>query len=153
MLAFQAVVSHTKKILALSQLFAGCTNDKTIARYDVAIRKIRGDSKEFVNLEWGAFDKDGLEKRQIGAYYICDGGYHYCQELIAPFKNQIPGSKMEMWSSNMESARKDVECAFGILKRWFLFLKNPIELHSPERIEDAFFTCAVLHNWLHDYDG
>ena len=89
----------------------------------------------------------------MDAYYICDGGYHYWQELIAPFKSQIPGSKMEMWSSNMESARKDVECAFGILKRRFLFLKNPIELHSPERIEDAFLTCAVLHNWLHDYDG
>ena len=44
-LAFQAVVSHTKKILALSQFFAGCTNDKAIARYDVAIRKIGGQSE------------------------------------------------------------------------------------------------------------
>ena len=53
----------------------------------------------------------------------------------------------------MESARKDVECTFGILKKPFLFLKNPIDLHSPERIEDAFHTCGALHNWLHEYDG
>ena len=53
----------------------------------------------------------------------------------------------------MESARKDVECTFGILKKRFLFLKNPIEIHAPEKIEDAFLTCGALHNWLHEYDG
>ena len=53
----------------------------------------------------------------------------------------------------MESARKDVECTFGILKKRFLFLKNPIELHAPEKTEAAFLTCAGIHNWLHDYDG
>ena len=41
------------------------------------IRKIRGASEEMINLEWGTFDKDGLERRQKGACYICNGGYHY----------------------------------------------------------------------------
>ena len=84
-LAFQAVVLHTKRILALSQFFAGATNDKSIARYDSAIQKIRTKSEALVGLEWGAFGQDGVERRQKGAYYICDGGYHYWQELIAPY--------------------------------------------------------------------
>ena len=66
---------------------------------------------------------------------------------------QIVGSKMEQWSENMESATKDVECTFDILKKRFLFLKNPIKIHLPEKIKDAFKTCAAIHNWLHKYDG
>ena len=60
---------------------------------------------------------------------------------------------MERWSANIESTRKDVGYTFGILKKRFLFLKNPIELHKPEKIDAAFRTCAALHNWMHDYDG
>ena len=70
-----------------------------------------------------------------------------------PLHMQIVGSKMDRWSSNMESVRKDVECTFGILKKSLLFLKNPIELHALEKIEAASLTCVALHNWLHDYDG
>ena len=50
-LAFQAVVSRTRRILALSQLFAGATNDKEIARHRVSIRKVRGKSKAISGLE------------------------------------------------------------------------------------------------------
>ena len=152
-LAFQAVVSHTKKILSLSQFFGGATNDKSIARYDSTIRQIRGKSKLLADMEWGAYSRDGEVRKQKGAYFICDGGYHFWEQLIAPYKMQIAGSRMERWSSNLESAQKDVECTFGILKKQFLFLKNPIEIQAPEKIEDAFMTCAALHNWLHDYDG
>ena len=60
---------------------------------------------------------------------------------------------MDQWSSNIESVRKDVKCTFNILKKRFLFLKNPIELHAPDKIQASFFTCAALHNWLHNYDG
>ena len=83
-LAFQAVVSHTKRILALSQFFARATNDKTIARYDTAIQRIRGKSEALVGLEWAAFSTDGERKQQKGAYFICNGEYHYWQELVSP---------------------------------------------------------------------
>ena len=35
----------------------------------------------------------------------------------------------------------------------FLFLKNPIKIHTLEKIKDCFMTCVALHNWLHEYDG
>ena len=46
-----------------------------------------------------------------------------------------------------------MECIFGILKKRFLFLKNPIRLHDPKQIERIMVTCAVIHNLLHEYDG
>jgi hypothetical protein len=53
----------------------------------------------------------------------------------------------------MESVRKDVECAFGVLKGRFRCLKLPIQLHDKETIDDMFFTCVGLHNMLHLWDG
>ena len=53
----------------------------------------------------------------------------------------------------MESVRKNVECTLGILKKKFIFSKNPIAHHFPEMIVAAFTTCYGLHNWLHSQDG
>ena len=89
----------------------------------------------------------------VGAYMICDGGYHDWACLVPPFKHQEHGSDPERWSQQVELVRKDVECVFGILKKRFLFLKHPIRLHNPQQIEMVFVTCCVLHNILIDYDG
>ena len=152
-LAFEVVVSHTKKILSVSQFFAGATNDKTIARFDDAIKKVRGKDELMRNLKWNAVDRKGEKTEQMGGYFVCDGGYHAWKELICPYKNQMEGCVEAKWSKNLESVRKDVECTFGILKKRFLFLKNPIQHHFPEGIEDAFVRCCCLHNLLHDWDG
>ena len=44
-LTFQVVVFHTKRILALSQIFAGATNNKSISQCNVTIQKARAKSK------------------------------------------------------------------------------------------------------------
>lgn len=98
-------------------------------------------------------DTDGKSHDQKGAYYLCDGGYHAWQQLVAPYKNQYEGSQSSIWSAHMDSIRKDVECTFGILKKRFLFLKNPIMHHFAEMIEAAFTTCCAIHNCLHEQDG
>ena len=53
----------------------------------------------------------------------------------------------------MESVRKDVQCILGIMKKRFIFLKNPIRLHNPWQIDRIVVTCALLHNLLLDHDG
>jgi len=75
------------------------------------------------------------------------------QELVAPYKNQIDGYRFSRWSANMESVKKVVEYTFGILKKRFLILKNPIQQHVLERIEAAFISCCTIHNCLHLHDG
>ena len=93
-LALQVVASHTKKISSVSSFFAGATHDKKIARFDPAILKIRGGDKLFTDLEWTTVDLDGTTHNHKGAYYVCDGGYHAWQELVAPYKNQLEGSQL-----------------------------------------------------------
>ena len=60
---------------------------------------------------------------------------------------------MNFWTSFMESERKHVECAFGILKSRFRVLKLPIRMCDFQEIDDMFFTCCILHNMCLDFDG
>ena len=154
-LVFEVVASHTKRILSVSQYFWGATNDKTIARYDAAVGKLRSkQSNNFLsNVKWISHDRSGTLRQSVGAYFICDGGYHDWECLVPPFKHQVLGTDECEWSKHVESMRKDVECVFGILKKRFLLLKHPVRLHDPQQIQNAFVTCCVVHNLLLDYDG
>ena len=71
---------------------------------------------------------------------------------MPPFKDQHNGSDEQLWSANVETTRKDIECIFGSLKKCFLILKHPIRLHKPTQIENMMTTCCVIHNLLLDYD-
>ncbi len=156
-LVFQVVVSPTKKILAVQGYYYGCLNDKTIARFDPAISALRAKGEFLAELEWSCIssNENGVMTKvtRKGMYFICDGGYHSWKSLIPPFKDQVEGTDLEAWSTQMETVRKDVECTFGILKKRFMFLKTPIRLRDPKQIENAFMTCCVLHNLLLEYDG
>ena len=54
---------------------------------------------------------------------------------------------------SVSSIRKDIECTFGILKKRFRILRLPFNLARKEDIGQVFKACAVLHNWLLEYDG
>lgn len=73
---------------------------------------------------------DGIEK---GSHFICDGGYHSRPQLIVPYKHQLDDSTEGPWSDNLESARKDVECFFGIPKKRCMILKNPMQLATQQK--------------------
>lgn len=69
-----------------------------------------------------------------------------------PYIN-VSERRQRVWSEWVESCRKDVECVFGNMKKRFRFLKNAIELHTQHHIDNAFFTCCILHNMILMYDG
>jgi hypothetical protein len=46
-----------------------------------------------------------------------------------------------------------VECFFGILKKKFRFLKNPITLQSQGDIDNVFYSCCIIHNMILKHDG
>lgn len=65
-------------------------------------------------------------------------------------RNGFPEVVFSEW---LESVRKDVECAFGILKIRFCFLRGFLVYHDANTIENAFKTAAMLHNMLLEWDG
>ena len=90
--------------------------------------------------------------RITGVYVICDGGYHAWPCCMNPYVH-VSERRQHLWSEWIESCRKDVECVFGSMKKRFRFLKHAIEIHSQHHIDNAFFTCCILHNMILMYDG
>ncbi|CAN6328005.1 unnamed protein product, partial [Urochloa humidicola] len=45
-------------------------------------------------------------------------------------------------------ARKDVECAFGILQSRFRILKQPARLWDQGDLENIMLACIILHNMI-----
>lgn len=149
---FSVLVSHTRRILGVSQEFFGTWNDKTISKFDDNLQKIRNE-EVYKGRQWSYFTEDGRCQQSRGLYLICDGGYCKWNCLMPPYKHQIQGTSEERWSNHVESIRKDVECTFGIMKKRFAILKNKIRLHNKEDIGQVFTTCCILHNMLHANDG
>ncbi|KAK1407238.1 hypothetical protein QVD17_38852 [Tagetes erecta] len=52
-----------------------------------------------------------------------------------------------------ESARKDVERGFGILKSKWGILKRPLRAMSIDKIRKLVYTCMILHNMILKDDG
>jgi hypothetical protein len=65
----------------------------------------------------------------IGLWLLSDNGYHMWRCLMFPLIAPI-SEEEQFFTAWLESARKNVECVFGILKKRFKFLKNPIQLHN-----------------------
>ncbi|XP_048604562.1 putative nuclease HARBI1 [Brassica napus] len=81
------------------------------------------------------------------AYYLTDGIYPNWSTFI----QSIPlpqGPKAEKFAEKQESARKDVERAFGVLQSRFAIVKNPALQWDKEKIGKIMRTCVILHNMI-----
>ena len=81
------------------------------------------------------------------AYYLTDGIYPNWSTFI----QSIPlpqGPKAEKFAQKQESARKDVERAFGVLQSRFAIVKNPALQWDKEKIGKIMRTCVILHNMI-----
>ncbi|CAN0345009.1 unnamed protein product, partial [Pylaiella littoralis] len=148
---YQVTVNHTGRVLAVTEGFTGSTNDKTIICWDAAVDQIRRD-KQDTEKKFDVYKADGTTQTLEGCYLIVDNGYHKWRTLIEPTKYPITEEDIR-FSGRLESVRKDVECFFGILKARFRILKLAMTYQKQERLDYVFFTCCILHNMLHTYDG
>ncbi|XP_023640335.1 uncharacterized protein LOC111831056 [Capsella rubella] len=80
-------------------------------------------------------------------YYLTDGIYPdwatFIQSIRLP---QTP--KHSLFAKRQESARKDVERAFGVLQSRFAMVKNPCLLWEKEKIAYIIRACLILHNMI-----
>ena len=80
-------------------------------------------------------------------YYLADGIY----PKWATFVKTIPspkGNKQIHFAKSQESARKDVERAFGVLQARFAIVRGPARLWKLEVLKDIMKACIILHNMI-----
>ena len=102
----------------------------------------------YKDVVWEHFDLFGRRLLSRGVYFICDGGYLHWPILVCPFKHSGSSTQKGYFSSTLESVRKDVECTFGIVKKWRKILEYGIRFDNIEVVESVFVVCSILHNMM-----
>jgi len=151
---YNITVNHRRRILGSTKGHPGSWNDKTVVLFDTFIKAIkRGDILQDNIFE--LLEKRGDEIVKVkyrGIWIVVDNGYHAWSITIPPFKNTNFRDEIR-WSEWSESMRKDVECAFGILKGRSRILKTGVRLHSTQSADRIWLTCCALHTMVLDVDG
>ncbi|GKB26556.1 ALP1-like protein [Tanacetum coccineum] len=85
-------------------------------------------------------------------YYLVDGIY----PELAPLVKTIPepaddDHRRILYKKKQESARKDVERVFGVLKKKWAILANLTRELKKDRIVNMMYTCIILHNMIRKY--
>jgi hypothetical protein len=147
-LAFQCITDIDRKILGVFGPQFGSQNDKHIVKLDPNVHEI--GNGWYSEIEWNYYAEDGEVCTETGVYLICDNGYLCWPSTICPYmRSESRGTRLEdLFSTNIESVRKDVECVFGILKSRWGCLDRGFKHRKMKVCGDIFRTCAVLHNMM-----
>lgn len=152
---YNVTVNHRRKVLSSTKGHPARWNDKTLQLHDQLLQKLIErrilDDNTFTLCERMP-SGDIVEANYRGAWLVVDNGYLHWPVTIPPFKGD-EYRKETRWSQWLESMRKDVECAFGIIKGRFRILKTGIRLHGVETCDRIWLTCLALHNMLLEIDG
>ncbi|KAI3664965.1 hypothetical protein L6452_43580 [Arctium lappa] len=62
-------------------------------------------------------------------------------------------AKRKLFKQRQESARKDVERAFGVLQSRWSIIKGPSRMWYKEQLRDIMHTCIILHNMIVEDEG
>nr|GEW71626.1 hypothetical protein [Tanacetum cinerariifolium] len=85
-------------------------------------------------------------------YYLVDGIYPELAPLVKTISKPVDDDhKQILYKQKQESARKDVERAFGVLKKEWAIPANPTRALKKERIINMMYTCIILHNMIRKY--
>lgn len=119
---------------------AGSNNDlNVLSRSNLFQEKLQGRAPE-VNFTINDTHYD------MG-YYLTDGIYPEWAAFVKTFtRPQDP--KRLLFKKSHESARKDVERAFGVLQAHFAIVLGPVRCWHKSRIHDIMDACIILHNMI-----
>nr|XP_015611124.1 uncharacterized protein LOC107278835 [Oryza sativa Japonica Group] len=136
----EAVASHDRWIWHAYFGVAGSNNDINVIN----------QSPVFTDLLWGRAPRVNFMVNghwYDKGYYLADGIYPEWATLVKSIK--LPQSpKQRLFANAQESQRKDVECAFGILKARFKIIAVPCQLWKLDEIGMIMRACIIMHNMI-----
>jgi Plant transposon protein len=138
----EAVASYDRWIWHAFFGVAGSNNDINVLNQSpLFVDAIRGNEPQVT------FTVNGNEYNM--GYYLADGIY----PSWPVFMKGVPvpqADKHRFFSQRQASLRKDVECAFGLLKKRFNILAIPGRSYSQRTLGLIMRACVILHNMIID---
>jgi hypothetical protein len=136
----EAVASHDRWIWHAFFGVAGSNNDINVLNQShLFVEQLRGESPKV------QYVINGREYDM--AYYLADGIYPEWPVFVKSIR-EPQSDKHRLFAQKQEGARKDVECAFGILQSRFCILRRPARLYEQGDLENVMLACIILHNMI-----
>ncbi|XP_047961644.1 protein ALP1-like [Salvia hispanica] len=134
----EAVADHRLRISHVYFGVAGSNNDITVLNSSTLFAdqcRGRGPAIEFT--------ANG-RKHHMG-YYLADGIFPRWPVFLKTISCPI-GERRVLFATKQESARKDVERAFGVLQSRWAIVKGSTRFWFKEVIADVMYACIIMHN-------
>ncbi|SPT17435.1 unnamed protein product [Triticum aestivum] len=80
-------------------------------------------------------------------YYLADGIYPQWSTFVKTI-SKPQGGKRKRFSQMQESARKDVERAFGVLQSRWGIVQNPAVSWDERKLWEVMTACVIMHNMI-----
>jgi hypothetical protein len=80
-------------------------------------------------------------------YYLADEIYPNWSTFVKTISRPL-GAKRKYFASKQESARKDVERAFGVLQSRFAIVRGPVRYWNEEMLANIMKACIIMHNMI-----
>jgi hypothetical protein len=80
-------------------------------------------------------------------YYLADGIYPEWAGFVKSIRYPME-VKTQHFATQQESARKDIERAFGVLQSRFAVIRGPAYGWDRSQLNDIMMTCIILHNMI-----
>jgi hypothetical protein len=144
-IVLEAISDHHTWFWHASYGYAGTLNDLNVLNLSPFLDALR--SGKFAEIETLVVPYEiGLEEF-IFMFILVDGIYPKYSRFVKGMKEPITRQEriMTAWQ---ESARKDIERAFGILQAKWQWIARPIHLHNLTDISNRVAACLILHNML-----
>ncbi|KAG7345391.1 plant transposon protein [Nitzschia inconspicua] len=152
---YNLTCNHRRLVICTTDGHLARWKDKSIQHFDkLATGLNEGTLLPDLTFELYDYDAEGnvVKKKYRGAWLLVDNGYLAWSVTMPPISRTTMRREIR-WSAQIEAMRKDVECAFGILKGRWRVLKAGVRVHGVEVADKIFKTCVALHNWLLEVDG
>lgn len=85
-------------------------------------------------------------------YFVADEAFPLEKHIMRPYPRRNLTNPRRIFNKRLSTARKSVECAFGMLVSKFRVFERPINC-SPTKVDSIVMAACVLHNYIRRHDG
>ncbi|XP_028068936.1 uncharacterized protein LOC114271522 [Camellia sinensis] len=147
--AIESLQRFVQAVVAIfSDVYLRAPNKDDIAKL-LEVGKNRGFPGMLGSIDWRApqvdYSINGNDYTM--GYYLADGIYPQWSTFVKTIPSPR-GNKQIHFAKAQESARKDVERAFGVLQARFSIVRGPARFWKVETLKVIMKACIILHNMI-----